>query len=132
MLTSRGPLNISGKRVSTSTFIPLSRSTRRCAGVLLFVLDDLDGATQTLFGAARQQQGADRIDRHALPPDDPSDIAFVQAQFVNRHSIPLHRSDNHVVGMLHQPFDNVFQEPLHKLPESIARLASALLPCWLS
>src|SRR5688572_22174368 len=136
MLTSRGPLNISGKRVSTSIFIcSLPRRRDSSCRSLLFVLDDLEGATQALLGAAGQQQRTDGIDRHTLSSDNTAHVAFVQPQFVNRHPIALHRRNRHVIRILHQPFDHEFQERFHDPPPfwAVMLLARASPPpCPLS
>src|SRR5258708_30084687 len=97
MLTSSGPVNISGNKVSTSIFmLPFPRgegSTRR-----LF-LNNLQHAAQALFRAAGREQGANGVNRHPLPANDPPDIIRVEAQFVNRQPVAFDWSDGHFVGL---------------------------------
>src|SRR5882762_1685886 len=130
MLSSSGPTNIAGNNVSTSIFIDsapnaaspgldsfsriLARLPRLFSGFLARVIfHDLQRATEPLFGAARQQQGANRVDRHALPPDHFAHILRVQAQLINSSSFPLDRRYGDGVRILHQTFDDVFEKRLH-------------------
>src|SRR5947209_20548629 len=97
MLTSSGPANISGNRVCTSIFkLPWQRgegSARR------LYLNNLQAAAQTFSGAAGREQRANRVDRHALPADDPPHIRGIKAQFVNRQSIAIHWRHGRLVWM---------------------------------
>ena len=51
---------------------------------------DLQRAAQAPFGAPGQQQRANGINGHALPPNNLAHILRVQAQFVNRGALPFH------------------------------------------
>src|ERR1700744_2669232 len=78
MLSSSGPANIAGNKVSTSIFI----SRRRCSRHKSLVFDDLDRATHALLGAAGLQERTDGIDRRALAADDLAHVRRIQAQFI--------------------------------------------------
>jgi hypothetical protein len=80
---------------------------------LSFLFHNLQRAAQTLLRAAGQQQRPDRVDGHALPPDDLAHVLRMQAQLVNSCAFPFDRRDRHGIGILHQPFDDVFEKGLH-------------------
>src|SRR5438105_5310432 len=126
MLTSSGPANISGNKVSTSIFMLHSR--RRGHSARRPVFDNFQHAAQTLFGAARREQRADRIDRHSLPPNHPPHVARSKAQFIYGHAVALHWSDRYLVAMFHQSFDQIFQESLHAL---LGQAAAAVFSAFL-
>ena len=75
--------------------------------------DYFQGAAQALFGAARQQQRSNRVDRHALAANDFADILRMQPQLINRRPFPLHRRHRDSVRVLDQAFDDVFEKRLH-------------------
>ena len=82
--------------------------------VLTFcVFNNLYRTAQTFLRTTNQKQRANRINRHALPSDDLTNICRIQAQLVNCGSRALHRRDHHGLRMLHESFDNVFEELLH-------------------
>src|SRR5215510_457062 len=126
MLSSSGPANIAGNKVSTSIFTSPCSSSPSFSfssshkifedenenededdSSLLF--HDFQRATDALFCAASQQQGSDRVDRHSLAPDHFADVRWVQTQFVDCRPFPFHRRNRHGIGMLHQPFNDVFE-----------------------
>jgi hypothetical protein len=37
----------------------------------------------------------------------------MQSQLIHRRAFPLHRRDHDGVGVLHQPFNDVFEKGLH-------------------
>src|ERR1041385_499499 len=123
MLTSSGPANKAGNNVSTSIFMPMRA---RADSTGLAVLDDLHRAAQPLLGAAGQQQRSNRVDGHSLPPDDLSHVGWIHAQFVDRHAVALHRRDAHLVGMLHESFNDKFEKGLHEAEKCQAVTAAAL------
>src|SRR5580765_6760759 len=112
MLTSSGPANISGNKVSTSIFMLDRRSSESSARRP--VLDNLQGAAHAFAGAAGSQERANRIDGHPLPADHPSHVTRAEAQFINGQAVALHWSDRHLVRMFHESLDHEFQESLHK------------------
>src|ERR1039458_9419148 len=79
-----------------------------------FVFDNFHRTTQAFLRAAGQQQRADRIDRYALAANDFAHVLRIQAQFIDNHAPALHRRDAHRVGILHEAFDDIFQERLHR------------------
>src|SRR5438477_10142171 len=111
MLTSKGPANISGKSVSTSTFMLHLWHDSLLPGRLLF--DDFDGATLAFARAPGEEQGTNRVNRHALTTDDAAHIAGIHTQFVNGHTGAINRRDGDLVGIFDQTFHHVFQKGLH-------------------
>ncbi len=82
MLSSSGPANIAGNRVSTSIFM-LCRTLAPCGAAGLsfrpLVFHYLHRAAQTFFRAAHLQQGPDGLDGGALLPDHLAHIALAKA-----------------------------------------------------
>jgi hypothetical protein len=96
-------VNISGNNVSKSILKRAPACPRRSPA-----------RAQILLGAAGQEQGAKGIDRHPLSSDYFADVIRVHPQFVNGQGVLNHRSHGHIIRMIHQPFDHVFQKGLHK------------------
>src|SRR6267154_6246485 len=113
MLSSSGPANIPGNSVSTAIFIclPPTKSNPASMGGRFF--NDFECATQTLLCTTREQQRPNRVNRHPLPANDLAHILRMQPQFINRRPLPLDRRHDHVIEMLYQPFDDVFEKGLH-------------------
>src|SRR5207253_2897465 len=88
-------------------------------------LDDFEGAAQALFGAARQQEGPNRIDGHALPANDLAHILRIKAQFINRSPLTFHWRHGDSLRVLHQPFNDIFEERLHCRRSGYAATAGA-------
>src|SRR5215204_6561328 len=115
MLAFIGPVNISGNKVSTSTFIVslpetagmkllrLTLGGRRSHAVVVF--DNLQATAQASPPTASNQQRSNGVNGDAFSADDPADIGGVQAQFINRRTIAFHRRDGHSVWLAHQSFD---------------------------
>src|SRR5882672_5617078 len=110
MLSSSGPANMPGNSVRTWIFMPSARAPSGLdpAAVLTrwLLFDDFQRATQAAFGTAGQQERANRIDRHALAPNDPANVLRIQPQFIDGRSFPFHGCDGHFIGMFDQPFDD--------------------------
>src|SRR2546423_7056394 len=111
ILTSSGPANISGNKVSTSIFMLHFQGGKRSARRP--VLNNFQGASQTLARAAGREQGANRVDRHALPANHPPHILRIEAQLVNRQPIALDWSYRYLARMFDESLNDIFQERLH-------------------
>src|ERR1051326_7289001 len=111
MLSSSGPANIPGNSVSTAIFTPPANSNPASTSGSFF--NDLQRATQALFRAARQQQRTNRVNRHSLSANNFPNVLRMQPQFINCRSLALDRRHRHLVGVLHQTFDDVFEKGLH-------------------
>src|SRR5437899_6087072 len=139
MLSSSGPANIAGNKVSTSIFTSSSSSSSSSSNFdyedededdLASVLDNLQRAAQPLLGAAGQQERPDGVDRLPLPPDDPAHVLRIETQLVHRRALARHRRDRDRLGPRHKPFDNVFEKGLHDGNTTPARPPSLLRPLW--
>src|SRR5262245_51597980 len=113
MLSSSGPANIPGNSVSTAIFICLPPTKSNPASTGGRFLNDFEPSTQPLLGATREQQRSNRVYRHPLSANDFADILRMQPQFINGRPFPLDRRHGDVLGMLNQPFDDVFEKGLH-------------------
>src|SRR6266436_8432366 len=114
MLSSSGPANIPGNSVSTAIFICLPPTKSISASTVGGrFLNDFERATQALLGATREQQRPNRVNRHSLTANDFPDVLGVQPQFIDCRPLAFDRGHGHVIGMLHQPFDDVFEKGLH-------------------
>src|SRR5438045_1417578 len=97
MLSSSGPANIAGNKVSTSIFM----AARICqalicqgpgpASFLGSFLDDFQRATLPFSGRAHLEQRTYRVDRCALFADNLADVRRMDAQFINGHAFALDR-----------------------------------------
>jgi hypothetical protein len=76
----------------------------------------LPGATVTLTSAQGTVGGNREVatDERGAYRRAFTHVLRIQPQLENRCSLALHRSDGHGLRVLHQPFDDVLQECLHK------------------
>ena len=62
---------------------------------LRFLFNYFQGRALSLFGAANQKQGTNRVDGAPLAPDNPPDVVRMQTQLVDGQTITLDWSDEH-------------------------------------
>src|SRR6266699_1663090 len=84
-------------------------------------LNNLQRATLALLGRANLQQRPDGVDRRPLFADDFADVGGMHAQFINGYALLLDWSDVDRIGPIHQAFDDVFEEGLHKAKPALGR-----------
>src|SRR5205809_4771947 len=77
-------------------------------------LNNLQRATLALLGRAHLQQRPDGVDGRPLFADDFADVGRMHAQFINGYALLLDWNDVDRIGPIHQAFDDVFEEGLHK------------------
>src|SRR5205809_4652773 len=77
-------------------------------------LNNLQRATLALLGRAHLQQRPDGVDGRPLFADDFADVGRMHAQFINGYALLLDWNDVDRIGPVHQAFDDVFEEGLHK------------------
>src|SRR5205809_7344578 len=77
-------------------------------------LNNLQRATLALLGRAHLQQRPDGVDGRPLFADDFADVGRMHAQFINGYALLLNWNDVDRIGPVHQAFDDVFEEGLHK------------------
>src|SRR3989442_12548181 len=77
-------------------------------------LNNLQRATLALLGRAHLQQRPDGVDGRSLFADDLADVGGMHAQFINGYALLIDWNDVDRIGPVHQAFDDVFEEGLHK------------------
>src|SRR6266516_7261716 len=82
-------------------------------------LNNLQRATLALLGRAHLQQRPDGVDRRPLFADDFADVGGMHAQFINGYALLLDWNDVDGIGPVHQAFDDVFEEGLHKAKSAL-------------
>src|SRR2546422_11465932 len=77
-------------------------------------LNNLQRATLVLLGRAHLQQRPDGVDGRPLFANDFADVGGMHAQFINGYALLLDWNDVDRIGPIHQAFNDVFEEGLHK------------------
>src|SRR5438552_11113888 len=77
-------------------------------------LNNLQRAALALLGRADLQQRPNGVDRRPLFADDFADVGGMHAQFINCYALLLDWNDVDRIGPIHQAFNDVFEEGLHK------------------
>src|SRR5438034_376867 len=85
-----------------------------CQSTLGPFLNNLQRATLALLGRAHLQQRPDGVDGRPLFADDFADVGGMHAQFINGYALLLDWNDVDRIGPIHQAFDDVFEEGLHR------------------
>src|SRR6266516_1150531 len=82
-------------------------------------LNNLQRATLAFLGRAHLQQRPDGVDGRPLFADDFADVGGMHAQFINGYALLLNWNDVDGIGPVHQAFDDVFEEGLHKAKSAL-------------
>ena len=113
MLSSSGPANMAGNKVSTSIFMSGTRSRRRtahCAG-----LSSTISIVQRTPLRALPACNSERMALIVMPcrPMTRPDVARREANLVNGLPAAFHRGNRHRIGVFDKALDHIFHKGLH-------------------